>query len=102
MKIDIIEEKEVPLLVRRRISFGIDNEGGKTPSEAEIKKAISEKIKVDESLISVRHIYQKYGVGKAKAIAHVYKSLEDLKRVEEIKKKKKGEKKEEKTKGKEA
>ncbi len=99
MKLTLIEEKEVPLLMRRRISFEIDNEKSKTPSEAEIKKSIAEKLKTGEENIAIRHIYQKYGVGKAKVIGHIYKNPDDLKRIEEIKKKAKKKKaKQEKTK----
>jgi ribosomal protein S24E len=95
MKLAPLEEREVTLLKRKRVSFEIDNEKQKTPSEAEIKKAVAEKMKVGEENVAIRHIYQKYGAGKAKVIAHIYKNVDDLKRIEEIKKKaKKKEKKE--------
>ncbi len=87
MKLILIEEKEAPLLKRRRITFEIDNEKQKTPSETEVKKAIAENLKTGEEVIAIRHIYQKYGKGKSKVIAHIYKNQEDLKRIEEIKKK---------------
>lgn len=89
MKITLIEEKEAPLLMRRRVHFEVDNEKNKTPSEAEIKKAIAENMKIKEDTVEIRHIYQKYGVGKAKAIVHIYKTPEELKMVEHIKKKQK-------------
>jgi ribosomal protein S24E len=96
MKLTQTEEKEAALLKRKRITFEIDNEKQKTPTEADIKKAIADKIKISEENIAIRHIYQRYGTGKAKAIVHVYKNPEDLKRIEEIKKKaKKKDKKEE-------
>ena len=87
MKLTQTEEKEAALLKRKRITFEIDNEKQKTPTEADIKKAIADKIKIDKENIAIRHIYQKYGTGKSKAIVHVYKNPEDLKRIEEIKKK---------------
>jgi len=98
MKLTLIEEKEAPLLMRKRISFEIDNEKNKTPPEAEIKKSVAEKLKVDESTVAIRHVYQKYGTAKSKVIAHVYKNAEELKRIEEIKKKAKKKAKEEKKK----
>lgn len=99
MKIKLTEEKEIPLLMRKRAHFEVDNEKQKTPSEDEIKKGITETMKINEDTVAIRHIYQKYGVGKAKVIAHIYKNPEDLKRIEHIKKKaKKKEVKEEKKK----
>ncbi len=99
MKLTILEEKEAPLLLRKRVSFEVDNENQKTPSEADIKKVIADRMKVGEETVAIRHIYQKYGVCKAKVIAHVYKNADELKKVEMINKKQK--KKEEKPKGKE-
>ncbi len=98
MKLTILEEKEAPLLLRKRISFEVDNENQKTPSEIDIKKVIADKMKVNEETVAIRHIYQKYGVCKTKVIAHVYKNADELKKVEMINKK---QKKEEKPKGKE-
>jgi len=97
MKITLQEEKEAPLLMRKRAHFEIDNEKQKTPSESEVKKAVAETMKVKEEVVAIRHIYQQYGVGKTKVIAHIYKNPEELKKIEEIKKKaKKKEVKEEK------
>jgi small subunit ribosomal protein S24e len=89
MKITLIEQKEAPLLMRKRIHFEVDNEKQKTPSEPEIKKAVAENLKVNEETVAIRHVYQKFGIAKAKVIAHVYKNPEDLKRIEHIKKKQK-------------
>lgn len=92
MNIQLLDEKEMSLLGRKRINFYVDSEFS-TPSEKEILEELAKKLKVDKELIAIRHIYQRFGSRKAKVIVHVYNSKEDLKILE-----KKGKKKEEKPK----
>ncbi|MBU2589470.1 MAG: hypothetical protein KKA65_01940 [Nanoarchaeota archaeon] len=99
IQLDIVQEKEMPLLERKRVTANLSFNGA-TPSKAELRKDIAKKLKVDEKLVAIRHVYQKFGSSNAKLIVHVYKdfdalcSLEkdgknikaDLKKVEEAKK----------------
>ncbi len=91
MELKLLKETEMPLLSRKRINLEV-NFNGPTPSQKEILKELSSMLKTKEELISIRHIYTKYGAQKAKVIAHLYNSLEELKNIEEIKKKKLSEK----------
>ncbi|MDD5178442.1 MAG: hypothetical protein PHT54_04155 [Candidatus Nanoarchaeia archaeon] len=88
MKAELLKEKEMPLLLRKRLNYEIEFENS-TPKNDEVKKQIAKAANVSEDLVSIRHIYQKYGETKAKVIANIYKNPEDLKNIEEIKKKKK-------------
>lgn len=88
MELKILKETEMPLLSRKRINLEVNFDGA-TPSQKEILSNLSEKLKTKEELIHVRHIYTKFGEPKAKVIAHIYNNAEDLKDIEEIKKKKK-------------
>jgi len=88
MELKILKEIEMPLLARKRVNLEVDFEGP-TPTEKDIIKNLASKLKTKEELIHLRHIYTKYGASRAKVIAHLYKTIDDLKNIEEIKKKKK-------------
>lgn len=66
-----------------------------TPKNEEIKKEISNFLKIPEELIFIRHIYTNYGTPTSKIIIHAYKTKEDLNSIE-FKKKKPRKKKEKK------
>lgn len=80
-----IEEKNMPMLNRKRISFEVEF-SGTTPKKEDLMKSISSMIKTPEELIALRHVYQKYGINKAKIITNVYEKKEDLKQFEPRKK----------------
>ena len=81
MELEITKQRETPLLERTRISAMVDFEN-KTPSRVQLRKDIAKKLKTDESLIIIRHIYQRYGQKTAKVIAHVYKDAKYMERLE--------------------
>jgi len=83
----ITQKTESPLLNRTRIYATIDHNSKSTPKRSEIKKSIANELKVKEDLVSIRHIFSKFGQPKSKIIAHVYKSEKDLKLLETPKKK---------------
>lgn len=94
MKFSRLDEKEMPLLGRKRINYILDFDSG-TPSKKEILESLAKSLKIDKELIAIRHIYQRFGNTKAKVIVHVYKNKEDLKKLEKkIKEKKVKEEKE--------
>jgi len=92
MKLTPLKEVESKLLNRKRIVYEVLS-GDKTPSKEELKQNIAAGLKIDQKLIKVRHIYQRFGQRKSKAIIHIYKKEEDLKNTEKVKKKKDGKKK---------
>ena len=81
----ILKQVDTPLLSRKRVEIEIEHFDKATPKKEELKKQISELLKTKEELVSLRHIYTKYGYGKSKAIVHVYEKLEDLQRLEKKK-----------------
>ncbi len=81
MALEILKERDTPLLSRKRVTAMIDFEGS-TPSRLKIQSTISKKLDVDKSLTIVKHIYTRYGAQKAKVIAHIYSNKEDLNKFE--------------------
>jgi len=89
---NILKEKPLPLLKRKRVTAEIEHFKKATPSKREILKTLAEKLKVSEDKILLLHAYPHFGREKTKIIANVYESKEALEAVEKInKKKKKGE-----------
>ena len=82
MKLDVTKERETPLLSRTRVTLSLEDEGP-TPSRLQLRKEVAGKLKTDEPLVVLKHIYTRFGQHKAKIIAHVYKNLDDLKRIED-------------------
>ncbi len=86
-KFDIVKEKDMPLLERKRITINVES-GDATPSNKEIKARIAKELNVEEGLVAIRHIFQHFGVRNARVIAHIYKNKEMLRALEKEKDKK--------------
>ena len=95
----IIKQEYNPLLERKQVVVSLEHEGNKTPSNQEVKKLISENFKTAEDLITVKHVYTKFGDGISRIFAYVYENKDIFNAIELIRKKKK--KKEVKTEAKE-
>ena len=86
----ITSQKEMPLLARKRINFEIDHVEAATPSRESLKNKVAEQEKVKPELVSIRHIYPKFGQHTSKVIAHIYQDEKTLKFLETPKGKKGG------------
>jgi small subunit ribosomal protein S24e len=84
MKLDIKERKDDSLFGRERVDFNVIYDG-KTPSRLDLKKQLSTQLKVDEKLVVVRKVDQKFGDASAKCEAIVYKDESSLKSLEKKK-----------------
>jgi len=89
MKLDILEQTDMPLLSRKRVTFEVSFDE-KTPSKVELSKLISAKMKVKEDVIKIKGIDQYFGDKKASVIAHIYNKPEDINLYEKLSKKQKG------------
>ncbi|MFH1455680.1 MAG: hypothetical protein ABIF40_01900 [archaeon] len=74
MDIKIIKEKVMPLLARKRVTLIADYAGKSTPSIKNLIPQIAKLTKSEPKLVTIRHIYQKYGKTQAKIISHIYES----------------------------
>jgi ribosomal protein S24E len=85
----ILKESESLLLNRKRITVSLEHLGAVTPKKEALKQEIAAKYKAAPELVSVRHIYTKFGRGQSKAIAHIYTDPKDFEFFEVKKKKEK-------------
>ncbi len=81
INIEIVKEKETPLLSRKRVTAWVLKEGP-TPSRPTIRKELAKKLKVKPELVSIRHIYSRFGKQESKVIAHIYSDEATLLRLE--------------------
>jgi len=83
----ILEEKENNLLNRKEIKVIVD--AAKNPNFAEIAKDLAGHFKVDESLVKVKKIKGKFGMGTFLITALIYKTAEEKEKQNKVKAKKK-------------
>ena len=82
MKVEVLKERETPLLSRKRVSLMAEYQGP-TPSRMDFLKEVAKIVDTDPSLIIIKHIYTRFGRQKAKIIAHVYNNADDMKKLED-------------------
>ncbi len=83
MDVEVKKQAKLPLLSRERVTGYVYFEGT-TPSMKEVHGTLAKKIKANEAHVVVRHIYPKYGMQKAKFIAHVYENDAMMKKFEAV------------------
>ena len=90
MDLKIIKKQDNPLLSRMEITAEAVFSNEPTPKKEDLKKKISSMEKADEKLTVVKNISGSFGSGDAKVLVYIYKSEEELKKIEPKKKEKKG------------
>ncbi len=96
MKMHLLSQKEEKLFQRKEVAFKVEFEKV-TPNKEELKKQISEHLKVNPELVKIEKADQTYGERSAEVTALVYSDKDFMKKVEVRNKKvKKEAKKEEK------
>jgi small subunit ribosomal protein S24e len=82
MDLQLLKERDTPLLSRKRFTFDLMFKGA-TPSRKQIRDAIAKKVKAEPDLTVVKHIYTRYGIETARVIAQVYSKKEDMLKLED-------------------
>lgn len=83
-KVQGVIEKDVEnkVIGRRELTIKLFHIGTGTPSRNDVKKALSELLKVNEDLIVIRKIFTNYGAGISTTKIHVYHNKETLEKYE--------------------
>jgi len=87
MEIKITHKEEKPLMHREECIAEISD--AKTPSNAELKKLIAEKMKKDEGLVLVKKVNQRFGNQGTSVKFYVYNTAESIGKFERFRKPKK-------------
>lgn len=81
MKIEIIEERENPLLNRRELSFKVLHDAA-TPSRQEVRKKLIARLNAKKETVILDSFTSRYGLKESIGIARVYKSEARAREVE--------------------
>ncbi|MHC1579553.1 MAG: 30S ribosomal protein S24e [Candidatus Alkanophagales archaeon] len=81
MEVEIIEERENPLLERKEVRFRIRHEG-RTPSRKEVRELLVKELNTSPNLLVVESIRTEFGKREVRGYAKVYRSEERLRSVE--------------------
>ena len=87
MELKITKKEEKPLLSREECAAEFTN--ASTPSNAELRKLLAEKLKKDEGLILIKRINQKFGTHAMTINFYAYHNADALKKFERFGKPKK-------------
>jgi len=82
MEVNVVSEKENPLLKRKEIRFHVKHVAGATPPRLEIRKAVAEALKVNVDLIFLKKVKTRSGMHMAVGVANLYDSAEQAKLIE--------------------
>jgi small subunit ribosomal protein S24e len=82
MDIEVIEEKENPLLERKELIVKISHSGAMTPRRGDIRNKIIAKLSADEDKFILGPLNQHYGTTEAVAKVKIYKSKERALQIE--------------------
>jgi ribosomal protein S24E len=83
----ILNQVEHSLLNRKQLDIELEHKGNKTPKKEDVLKEISSLLKVEPELIKIKAINTKYGGNFSRIIVNLYSNLENLKKIEEFRKK---------------
>lgn len=83
MEIEIISDKENPLLKRREVHFRVNHEQmGSTPPRLEVRKAVANALKAKVDFVFVKKFKTETGKHIAVGLANVYDSVDQARLVE--------------------
>jgi len=82
MEVNIVSQKENPLLKRKEIRFNVKHVAGATPPRLEIRKAVADALKSNVDLIFVKKFETRPGTHTAEGVANLYDSAEQAKLIE--------------------
>jgi len=82
MEVNIVSQKENPLLKRKEIRFNVKHVAGATPPRLEVRKAVADALKSNVDLIFVKKFETRPGTHTAEGVANLYDSAEQAKLIE--------------------
>ncbi len=81
MKVEIIEERENPLLERRELKFKVTHEAA-TPRREEVREKLIALANASGDTVVLASLLPKFGARESLGTARIYRSKEQLKKVE--------------------
>jgi small subunit ribosomal protein S24e len=82
MQVQILSQKENPLLKRKEIHFQVRHEASSTPPRLEVRRAVADALQANVDLVFVKKCETRAGMHAALGVANLYDSVEQAKLIE--------------------
>jgi small subunit ribosomal protein S24e len=82
MEIQILSQKDNPLLKRKEVRFHITHTAGATPPRLEVRRAVADALKANVDLLFVKKYETRPGMHTAFGLANLYDSADQAKLIE--------------------
>jgi small subunit ribosomal protein S24e len=82
MDLQIISQKENPLLKRKEVRFTVVHTKGKTPERLDVKRALASQLQVSDKVVFVKKMKTMTGTNTAIGEANAYESEAQAKLIE--------------------
>ena len=82
MQVQILSQKENPLLKRKEIRFNVKHDASSTPPRLEIRRAVADALRANVDLVFVKKCETRAGMHTALGVANLYDSAEQAKLIE--------------------
>ena len=73
MNIQVISEKENPLLKRKEIIASVDYQGTSTPSRVDLQKLLADQFKVNMDSVEITKLLSEVGISRGKLWIKIWK-----------------------------
>jgi len=83
-KIEIVKERENPLLERKELELIVHHFAKGTPRVCDVRQYLASQLKVDINTVYIRKMITEFGVGRSRVEVHIYKSPERARKVEPL------------------
>ncbi len=82
MEVEILDQRDNPLLHRREVKFVVRHEDGGTPRKSEVLRKLAVILDVDKEVVLIDRMEPEFGKRETRGYAKVYKSVEHLEDIE--------------------
>ena len=82
MEIEILNEKDNPLLERNEVQFIVKHEGAPTPKRDEVREMLGAMMKKNKKLVVIDYLKSSFGVNTSSGYAKIYRSEAAAKKYE--------------------
>ncbi|RLF49503.1 MAG: 30S ribosomal protein S24e [Thermoplasmata archaeon] len=83
MEIEVVSERNNPLLRRVELRIRVEHKGKKTPTRDEVREAIAKIKKVQKDRVIVDYLHSEFGWGVSRGYVKIYDTKKDALEIEE-------------------
>ncbi|MEM5797897.1 MAG: hypothetical protein QXP39_00620 [Candidatus Aenigmatarchaeota archaeon] len=85
MKLEVVQERDNPILKRKELLLNIEHTGKATPTRVELLPVIAKQVNVDEKHIIIDYIRTSTGTNNSLVKVQIYQNIENIPREKTMK-----------------